>query len=196
MISPSDFYNCFRGIVKERELEAIPKSDTEFTCFMLSEKGVLESTLNMLKKKGLVSSDVVSEKEYYSLDMIYRSRDNIHPIFDSGIYPERVDALIEHENRGEPEQEMYKLLLFRCSLKVLINYDWDDDQKSTDKRKIYVLEKRTLFTRLIKGFNNHAIAEKGSSYLFIIGDRASSDAESINWQAWKYDDKGNETELQ
>ena len=196
MISSQEFFDALRKVVKENKTEALEKYDSGFTGFMLGEKGILDLTLDEIKNKGCIPSNAESTREFYSLDYMIKSSENIDSIFSYGTYPAQIYAMIEHENRGDPEQEMFKLLLWRCPLKVLINYDWDEDQKSTDKRTNYVLEKRTLFTRLIKGFNDHTITEEGSNYLFIIGDRESSDAKTINWRAWKYDYKGNETELQ
>ena len=39
-------------------------------------------------------------------------------------YPARWDVLIEHENGEYPQEELYKLLMRRALLKVIVFYDW------------------------------------------------------------------------
>ena len=64
--------------------------------------------------------------EWYRLDAIYFDPTN-NPVPSLGEeygHPARLEVYIEHENGEKPEEEMYKLLMWPASLKVLIFYDW------------------------------------------------------------------------
>ena len=66
--------------------------------------------------------------EQYTLDCVF-CRDEPDLLRRDGGYPAGYDAIIENENDGCPEEEWWKLLIFRAPLKILIFYDWSDEEK-------------------------------------------------------------------
>ena len=70
-------------------------------------------------------------KEWFYLDcVLYRKAPQF---IGYGVYPAGYDVIIEHENGEQIEQEMWKQLMWRSPLKVLIFYDYLDDERKNDQ---------------------------------------------------------------
>ena len=98
------------------------QENATWTNFMLGDgdaEGFLHEVANNLNRSVY--------REFYSLDCVYYQDE--FDLFGGGGYPIGLDAIIEHEQGGRPEEEWYKLLLWRAPLKVLIFYDWSDAEK-------------------------------------------------------------------
>ena len=118
------------------------------TKFMLGAKGeegrkkaffyrVLQRVLQKLERE-----DIDFSREWYTLDGIYHRCESIY----RKDYPPCMDVLIEHENESDTmEEEMWKLLMFRSPLKVLVSYDWIEKEKITPTRMNF-FEKETQQT--------------------------------------------------
>lgn len=200
MITPRDFFQAF---VEVTDSHLTPKlvnefysddKDKQWTEMMLGEKGVLIKTLEFLKGKELVPRDTGRIRETYQLDLIYCSGPDV--LGRDGGYPQQLQAIIEHENGEHIEEEMWKLLFWRSPLKVIINYDWNEDSKSIDSRKKkYTETKRKSFQELIKSVNSHAPSEGSTNYLLIMGNKKDSSDLKVQWRAWAYDSSGKESQI-
>jgi hypothetical protein len=195
MLTPQHFYDTFKKCFKEKESEFLSAyNESGIITELVVKNGncILERTLEQLKIDNLAESNLITVKDFYSIDMIYCSSENLDPIY-KGIYPQSFNALIEHENDwSKIEEEIYRLLIFRAPLKVVITYDWDDDQNAKAKNRGKELgDKKNQFIGLIKKFNEYAQPEIVTQYLFIVGNRKDNSAKEINWKAWVFDHKGN-----
>ena len=80
-------------------------------------------------------------KEWYGIQdcVYYETQPNLS---SGGTYPACFHVYIEHENKDKVEEEMYKLLLFRSPLKVLIFYDYHDYEKENSEKYRMWLQKK------------------------------------------------------
>ena len=112
---------------RERVVTAY-QTDPGWTRFMLGDRdtdGFLHEVAENLNRRVY--------REYYTLDCVYYQDE--FDLFEGGGYPIGFDAIIEHENRNRPEEEWWKLLMWRAPLKVLIFHDYSDDEKKHSPRK-------------------------------------------------------------
>ena len=97
-------------------------------------------------------------------------------------YPSLLSVIIEHEHNLEKvEEEMWKLIFWRSPLKVLISYDWNDDEKTTANRKNKLLQKLEKLSKMLVSANKAYPESKNTEYLFIIGNRDNVDSD-IKWR--------------
>ena len=127
-VTTERFCNEFReqwNVEKEKNTDGILnayKEDRTWTDFMLNmEVGFL---FQLSQKLGLKM-----DKEWYTMDCVYY--EETPNLYDKGFYPACLHVYIEHENGDSVEEEMWKLLLFRSPLKVLIFYDYPEYAKNT-----------------------------------------------------------------
>ena len=188
-ITAAAFRKCFAEVmrgVKGVELAKQYTSHPHRTRIMLNESGVLAETCKRLTMK---SSSLEYKREVYTLDAVMMSgTDLIFPDSrpdSSGArlwYPSKLDVLIEHENGERLEEEMWKLLFWRADLKVLIGYDWCDDDKSLPIREQWRDKKLGWLRKMLRAVN--ADGSENSEYLVLIGNRktySSEDAVAWRW---------------
>ncbi len=108
-------------------------------------------------------------REWYTLDCVYYEEGA--DVYGDGGYPACLQVLIEHENEEDVEKEMYKLLMFRSPLKVLIFYDYDEDRKTTDRRRIWLHEKLETLLDMGQQVDGHWPEADNTEYLFLVGNR-------------------------
>ena len=85
-------------------------------------------------------------------------------------YPARWDVLIEHENGNYPEEELYKLLMRRAPLKVLIFYDWGVfAQEGRPGRQQWFPEKLKDLFRIGRTVAGHQPEAENTEYLLLVG---------------------------
>ncbi len=101
-------------------------------------------------KKGCTEKNV-HYTEYNRIDMVLMRDYN-------GDYPYMFDVLIEHENDQHPENEMWKLMLLRAQLKVIIFYGHTPEDKLKQMSK------------MLKKANAAFPENPATEYLFIIGN--------------------------
>ena len=87
-------------------------------------------------------------------------------------YPYHLDAVIEHENAKHPENEMWKLMLLRSPLKVIIFYD---------HCKVDLSDKLTELKKMLEKANAAFPENKKTEYLFIIG-AGEVKGEPLKWR--------------
>ena len=90
-------------------------------------------------------------------------------------YPCSFDVLIEHENDQQPENEMWKLMLLRSPLKVIVFYD------HYNKPELQLNDKLDNMSCLLKKANAAFPENKKTCYLFIVG-KVGED----NKLGWRY----------
>jgi hypothetical protein len=147
------------------------------TDFMLRKNGFLENVMNRLQTKGQI---LEYRREYYTIDALFIG--GIDLFTSDYWYPSELHVLIEHEKRENIEQEMWKLIHWRAPLKVIIFYDWDEDDKSTDLRINWVETKIINLFEMLDTVNAFFPENVDTEYLFLIGNRV--DKNSIPTWRW------------
>ena len=112
--------------------------------------------LQKLKRKDMkFSQGKDSAAERYRLDCGYHRRESFYEGYD---YPHCMDVLIEHENDVYVEEEMWRLLMVRSPLKVIVCYD--------------VLKNKLDELAYMAGRVDEKWKEaEGTEYLIVIGSR-------------------------
>ena len=122
--------------------------------------------------------------EWYRLDAIYFDPAN-NPIPGLGKeygHPARLEVYIEHENGMKPEEEMYKLLMWPASLKVLIFYDWAVFQKEGNRdRQQWLAKKLTTLFEMGREIDVQRPGVSKAEYLFLVG-QTQQEGEPPTWQ--------------
>ena len=210
LVTAEGFYAAFIECWKEEALdpdkktlksgiiEEYAQSGKIWTSYMLGDKtadnpeakywaGMEASFLYKVRSRLNADGKLLRmSREWYTLDAVFYSGNNLFGSLEKGKeYPPLLDVLIEHENGGDVETEMWKLLLFRAPLKVIIFYDWGDNDKihTTEKKR----EERTQWLpdklgelALMAMKVEHLWPEnEDTEYLFIVGHRDSED--QLRW---------------
>ena len=152
---------------RERAITAWQGYPAAWTPFMLGETAD-DSSVGFLQAVGEKLNRSVW-REYYKLDCVfYRKEPDL--VYGHG-YPAGLDAIIEHENNEWPEEEWWKLQNWRAPLKVLIFYDYSDEQKLDNVKKanwlVSKLEKLTDMTR--KMHDRWPGRKDDDDYLIVVG---------------------------
>ena len=156
--------------------------DATWTAFMLGEPGRRGDSGCFLSNVGEKAGYSIAA-EYYTLDCVYYvEKPNL---VRSGLYPAGFDAIIEHENGERVEEEMWKLLMWRTPLKVLILYDYSDDVKRASTTKAAWLdEKFRVFACMAETMHDRCPEMAQNQYLFIVGS-ASAAGEMPRWRYFR-----------
>ncbi|MCY4438590.1 MAG: hypothetical protein OXE53_00040 [Deltaproteobacteria bacterium] len=123
-------------------------------------------------------------REWYTLDAVYYEEQEDSYIYrpkGGGPYPDCLRVIVEHENGEDVETEMWKLLMFRSPLKVLIFYDYRDDCKTTPKTKDWLDEKLRKLFEMGRKVKRACPEADNVEYLFIVGNR-SEDGQTPRWR--------------
>jgi hypothetical protein len=147
------------------------------TDFMLRKDGFLENVMSRLQSKEQM---LEYRRENYSIDAVFIGGIDLFKS-DYG-YPSELHVLIEHEKRENIEEEMWKLIHWRAPLKVIIFYDWDEDEKSTNSRTNWVDTKIIKLLEMLDTVNAFFPENVDTEYLFLIGNRM--DVNSIPTWRW------------
>ena len=77
---------------------------------------------------------------------------------------------------------MWKLLIFRSPLKILIFYDYLEDEKRTEKKQHWLQNKLVDLLKMGKEVDARCQEAENTEYLFLIGNR------DTKWQLpkWRY----------
>ena len=115
-----------------------------------------------------------SNKCYYKFDGVY-GNDN----------PLRLDVLIEHENDYDRiEEEMWKLLMFRSPLKVLVSYDYSEKKKTTPRRMNFLKCKLKKLAKMAREVDEDSKEAEETEYLIVIGNLNVDDI--VIWEFKKF----------
>lgn len=175
----TEFATVWEEVTSTRAQEIIDKysNNTAWTDFMLGDEGLLEKISNKYNEEDM---PVKMKREYYTLDGLYVGGENL---FRSDyMYPSDIYALIEHENGNNVEEEMWKLIHWRCPLKVLIFYDWAEDEKKSGKRENWLNDKLETLMDMIEKVDKFNTESNITEYLFLIG----SCKDKLSLPYWKW----------
>lgn len=191
MVSAMDFCDAFAKQWKEdmdssQGRDAILdayKYETPWTEYMLAgERPFLHRLLTKLHSS--LDGRLMMGREWYTLDAVYYEEGACiyRPPKDGGPYPDCLHVIIEHENAGDVETEMWKLLMFRSPLKVLIFYDYRDDDKETDEKKEWLARKESKLFEMGRKVERRCSEADNVKYLFLVGNRS----EEGQLPCWRY----------
>ncbi len=146
-----------------------------WTEFMMGITGVLS---RVAKRLRTIDSGMQYRREVYTIDGLFvGGRDLFRSDLD---YPSAIHVLIEHEMGENVEEEMWKLIFWRAPLKVLIIYDWAEDEKVNISRQSWLPNKLRALSDMLEAVNEFHGEGLGTSYLFVIGIRREG-LGSVTW---------------
>lgn len=203
VISSNQFLAAFQSVIARSgsDFQAAYANQRSRTERMLQAGGIMSGVCDELAKSQ--SIDLEYKQEWYTIDALFVSGKELlypdSPKDKNGSrlwYPSRLDVLIEHENGERLEEEMWKLLFWRAGLKVLIGYDYSEDEhdeplgkRHPGKTKGDWAPDKLEFLRTM-----HREAGGGdddSEYLLLIGNRESwSSANPVSWRFSRIDVPG------
>ena len=174
-ITAQRFLVDFRELWKEtmeNNSEGIRQSycnDRTWTGFMLADENAFFRRLS-----ERLSFDV--GMEFQTLDCVYYRKES-NQIEGHESFAACLDVIIEHENGERVEEEMWKLLLFRSPLKVLVCYDWNEYEKGrSEKRGNWLSDKLSGLLRMGSEFGARWPEADDTEYLFLVGNRLDEGA--------------------
>ena len=164
------------------------------TDLMLGECGVLERTFERIKLL-VADQELYFRRQWYTLDaLIVGGQDLFDDRIKDPLHPSRIETLIEHENGDDWEVEMWKLLFWRAPLKVLIGYDYYEEDyhlprrgRQNETRRDWLGLKVNNLRRMYLEVVRH-MPEPNAEYLLLIGNRASrSNNSDVMWRWCRID---------
>lgn len=160
------------------------------------EAGIIPYTAKLWCK--LCGLDNVSfHREWYTIDFLVAS-----PARDQspyGFLNTNCYLLLEHENLYDVETEMWKLMHWRSLLKVLVFYDFSEEDKLKNKPAGDVLlqgvncnewlEKKIGKLSGMISVNQSSLGKEASEYLLIVGQPqgANPGAVKCSWKFFEYE---------
>ena len=157
------------------------QKSTPWTRYMLGSDieplGFLQALGDSLKRRV--------SKNWYSLDCVfYRDKPNL---IGSGTYPAGLDVIIEHENEEKVEEEMWKLLMWRAPLKVLMFYDYTEEDKARNPYHAqWLTEKLEELRSMAEQMHERWPEHRNNEYLLLVGC-APRRGEVPRWRAFTFD---------
>ena len=167
---------------REAILEAY-QDNTNWTEYMLAtnQTPCEDTFLGRLSER----MELAMVREQLRLDAIFHSQDqdNVLRINPSVKFPACMNVIIEHENGEYVEREMWKLLMIRSPLKVLMFYDYREDEKTTDERKRTWLKKKLeKLLEWCRHVDSVWPESRNAEYLFLVGNRTTAEAMPV----WRF----------
>ena len=177
-----EFLDAFSRVAEEQLRETEDYSDngkwTLRMCGARDQPGLIHCLAESLRSKCI--PDLEPRSQWYTLDaaLISYGQESGFPLG----YPPYFHCIIEHENGDHWHEEMWKLVHWRCPLKVLIVYDYNDDKKTSQGRQEWV-DKRIQTMRNFLDTANALQGEECADYLLIVGSKVTTNEHSISWRA-------------
>lgn len=147
-----------------------------WTAYMLKgEDAFLRRVAARLNRAMVVERDRI-DASYYDTQAVT----DLYPDWWQA-YPARWDVLIEHENGNYPEEELYKLLMRRTPLKVVIFYDWAvSAQEGNPNYQQWLPEKLKDLFRIGRTVSAAWPEAENTEYLLLVG-RAGQQGGPHRW---------------
>ena len=205
----SKFKNCFSKCWNEEypgnraEIDRQSRKRGEWTKFMLGKYSKeLKGPENTFLKRvcdNFIQNAIQNPKleywlEWYTVDACIVEKDR-GEAGSEWCLKSHWHVILEHENETMLEEEMWKLLHFKAPLKVLIAYDYFDDEKEQDESKKNWLDGPDGKIKQLNDMNRSAYAVHPESddteYLLIVGNRKKrawkdGDEEgALRWRFWR-----------
>lgn len=147
-----------------------------WTNYVFRDNGLIDGVAGCLRRD---ISPLIYSKEIYTVDAMFVGGKDLFR--DEFRYPSQLLVLIEHENGSNVEEEMWKLIFWRCPLKVLIFYDWNEYEKSTPKKKNWLPDKLKTLRSMLDDVDMASAEPDSAEYLFLVGNREHPDGH-VNWR--------------
>ena len=158
---------------------------TPWTQFMLNKGGFLDSVRARLEK---IISPLKYYPEMYQVDAAFVGGVDLYG--SNFTNPSALHALIEHELAYDVETETWRLIFWRCPLKILIFYDHAEHEKKSRATREWLENKIPVLRAMISRANADYGDSDNSDYLFIIGSRKSASGKFL-WR-WTSEKEGQE----
>ena len=171
-ISATDFCQAFIEVWNQRiampDLAIVENyaSSSKFTHDMLDRDGILST---VCEKLSHLANPLYYTREWYTVDAIFFGGQGIYR--EDLAYPSEIHAVIEHENASDVETEMWKLLHWRCPLKVLIFYDFNETDKARQSRSDWLQKKLEALRKMYVAVDAFFPDAQDTEYLIIVGNR-------------------------
>ncbi len=197
-ISSQDFLEAFGNVwhhqtASDDSCAAVAQAyrgNKSWTHFVLAEDvGLLAKVAKRLQQR-LGLEHLGHYREWGRIDAMYAGGQDLLTMDKPGPadgYPDKIYAVIENENGGDVEQEMYKLILLRAPLKVLMFCDWaEDEREANPDKRIWLPQKLRHFEKMLAAFQSFWPEHEGTEYLFLVAARRSGIArhQPPMWRSW------------
>ena len=184
MVSVQDFLNAFSqqwNADRKRRGSTLRNAYQEgkTTAYMLDKKDFRGTFFARLARR--LGQQALPERQ--NLDIVYYSTKAHNIEHTPRIRPARLNVIIEHETGKKVEEEMWKLLMWRAPLKVLVFYDRQAPWLDHKLRQLYALRQEVN-----KGWPE----ADDTTYLFLIG-RPPQRGDLPVW--WYCDSSNNKTTI-
>ncbi len=127
-----------------------------------------------------VNLDQQACRERQNLDVVYYTTLAQHaPQEEDMPRPARLNVIVEHENGEDVEKEMWKLLMWRAPLKVLVFYDWPPWRAPAED---WLQDKLNTLFALHQEVNRSWAENAKTAYLFLVGRLQQHGAPPV----WEY----------
>lgn len=185
-VSATSFFKAFQDEWENWQLDMVSgkakaispfEGRTDWTAAMLKEGGFFNRVMGRLDPQGL---SLKYRTEWYTVDALFVGGEDLFR--ENHMYPSSVEVLIEHEFDENLEEEMWKLLHWRAPLKVIVAYDWSEEEKITSSRKAeWIPERIDRLKKMLLRVNEFFSENPATEYLLIIACRDKAD-DPIEWQ--------------
>ena len=189
-VSLQDFRDAFsqqwRDDLQDRDKElrrTYRGSKTTLTAYMLGKK---DDFCHAFFARVARKLDQKPLRERQNLDMVYYTEKARNISHTKRIRPARMNVIIEHEAKKTGEEEMWKMLMWRASLKVLVFYDWSDDEKEGNRRrhrKEWLENKRNDLFDMHSQIDALWSEDAKTDYLFLVGRSRKHGELPLWWHA-------------
>lgn len=179
-ITAEQFLDAFREQWKKEDPIEIRNSyqeEKDWTGFMLGTMDSMEKGF-LYRVSEKLSVDM--GREWYTLDCVYYKMESSQ-VEGHETRPARLCAIIEHENSGKVAEEMWKLLLFGSPLKILIFYDYREDEKENcELKKNWLDSNLEELLKMGSAFGYEWPEGDDTEYLFLVGSQVG-DTDMPRW---------------
>ena len=175
--------------------DAYQNATTDRTAYMLERnKKKFDKTSTFFRRLATrLGQEPLRDRQY--LDVVYYTEPAQNAPQDNDMpRPACLNVIIEHENdKDTVGKEMWKLLMWRAPLKVLVFYDWScNERKKKPEKEQWLENKLRQLYALRQEVNREWPEADDTSYLFLIGRPPQRGALPV-W--WCCDSSNNELRL-
>ncbi len=169
-ITAEQFLDAFREQWKEA-VEDNPEGIKQSYCSDSTWTGFMKANRNSLLRRVSEKLSLDVGMEFQTLDCVYYKKES-NQIEGYESFAACLDVIIEHENQVTVEFEMWKFLIFRSPLKVLIFYDWSEYEKErSERRRNWLSDKLVRLLKMGSEFGVRWPEAEDTEYLFLVGNR-------------------------
>lgn len=180
------------------EIQSAYTTPPRRTSLMLGSDGVLQKVCGLLA--DAMEEHYEYKREWYTIDALFVAGEelvyrNASPDQNGNRlwYPSRLEVVVEHENGEKLEEEMWKLMFWKAGLKVIIGYDYCENEygevlgRAGEARKgEWAQKKIDQLREMLKSV--HGSEGDNAEYLLMLGNRAVWAEEApVKWRWCRLD---------